>query len=227
MSAFFQFQRPHGGNLGANFGKEMASRGRMRCPLNGEHRGLGARIGPLHQFVDHNDRSEQIVWGFDVAIHQEVVERFEREGFTGFRTNSAHVTFADGSTSDEYREFIVTGWGGVAPPESGVHLVENCLGCGRRTYSAITNFDRVSDRSQWSDEDFFIVFPFGTPYRFCTERAEKWLRASDIKSFSISIPFEAEKRWPFKMDAGFLRGPISEALPMELVLKYGKSLGLG
>jgi hypothetical protein len=137
----------------------------------------------------------------------------------------AKVTFQDGGTSDEYCEFIVTGWAGVAPLESGVHVVEDCPGCHWKKYGAIENFDKVIDLREWTGEDFFIVWPF-SKHRLCTERAAAWLKRSTLKSFDVVEPFERERRLPFTMKAGFPRGPLSEVLPDDLAIRYGRPLGL-
>lgn len=64
------------------------------------------------------------------------------------------VRFRDGSETKEYREFVVTGWAGIASPESGAQLVQSCTGYPYMEYSAITNYADVVDWSQWTGEDF-------------------------------------------------------------------------
>lgn len=225
MVPFYQFESTFAAELSVDFSKEFRQWESTPCPVSREHKSTKHRNGPLRHFVKHNKRDEKIIWGFEVAVHQSVIEQFDRQGLTGFRTKPATVTFLDGATSDEYREFIVTGWAGVASPESGVHVVASCPGCKWKNYSAITDFEKVIDWSQWTGEDFFIAWPF-SKHRFCTERAADWLRSSGIKSFSIQNPFEREKRRRFVMDAGFPRGPLSEDLPEDLAIKYGSPLGL-
>ena len=225
MVPFYQFQSTFAAELSVDFNSESRQWERTPCPSSPEHKASRRRIGPLHHFVKHDKRDEQIIWGLGVAIHERVIEQFQREGFTGFRTKPAKVTFRDGETSDEYLEFIVTGWAGVASSQSGVQVVATCPGCKWKNYSAIDDFEKVIDWDQWTGEDFFIVWPF-SGHRFCTERTANWLRASGLKSFSIENPFERERRKRFVMDGGFPRGPLSEALPEDLAIKYGRPLGL-
>jgi len=175
--------------------------------------------------VNHNDREQKIIWGLDNAIHQDVMEQFERQKFTGFRTCPAQVTFADGGTSDSYREFVVTGWGGVAQPESGVHVCEECPGCKWKLYGGVTDWDRVIDPKQWQGEDFFVVWPFVT-HIFCTARVADWLRASGLKSFTIGTPFAKEKRRPHITDSVYPRVALSQYFPQDLAIKYGRPLGI-
>lgn len=225
MISFFQFQAPDESELSADFQTEFRQWERFPCPVNPSHKAMRRRMGPLHHFLKHNDRNQQIVWGLQITMHKNAIEELEHQGFTGFRTNPAEVTFRDGVTSNDYLEFIVTGWAGVARPESGVRVIESCPGCKWQKYSAITDFEKVVDWSQWTGEDFFIVWPF-SHHRFCTERAADWLKSSGLKSFSIVTPFEREKRKRYVMEGGFPGGLLSETLPEDLAIKYGRPLGL-
>jgi hypothetical protein len=93
------------------------------------------------------------------VIHEQFLADFNREGFSGYRTQSATVRSRDGSVSEEYRRFIVAGWSGIVSPELGVQLIDGCPGCMHKTYSPITDFDRIVDWTHWNGEDFFIVWP--------------------------------------------------------------------
>lgn len=154
-----------------------------------------------------------------------VIEQFEHEGFTGYRTKPAQITFLDGSTSDEYREFTVTGWAGVVRPESGMKVLESCSGCKWKNYGPITDFDNVIDWSQWTGEHFFFVWPL-TGHILCTERTAKWLQASGIRSFQIGRGFELLEKRKNRLTFGIPRGPLSDDLPEDLAIKYGRPLGL-
>ncbi|MBV8436931.1 MAG: hypothetical protein JOY95_05395 [Silvibacterium sp.] len=195
------------------------------CPAGGKHGKTCRRIGDLHHVVKHNDRQEHMIWGGVIAVHEGVVERLEREGFSGFRTRPARVTFLDGGTSDEYREFTVTGWAGVVRPESGMRLLDSCPGCLWKNYGPITDLDKAIDWDQWTGEDFFFVWPL-TRHRLCTERAAKWLEASGIRSFSLGRGFELLEKKKNSLCFGIPRGPLSHDLPEDLAIKYGRPLGL-
>jgi hypothetical protein len=135
------------------------------------------------------------------------------------------VTFLDGQTSDEYREFTVTGWAGVVHPESGMRVLESCPGCLWKNYGPIVDFGKVIDWDQWTGEDFFFVWPL-TGHRLCTERAARWLETSGIRSFVLGRGFELLERKRNSLNFGIPRGALSEVLPEDLALKYGKPLGL-
>jgi hypothetical protein len=223
--SFFQFNARSGGDLTVHFGKEFSQWRHEPCPVGGKHKSRTYRIGELHHYLKHNRREEQILWGSDIAIHASVLEKFANEGITGFRTKPAKVTFRDGSTSDEYREFIVTGWAGVVRQESGMRLLDSCPGCLWKNYGPIHDFTRIIDWDQWTGEDFFIVWPL-TGHRLCTERVAKWLEASGIRSCSLGRGFELLEKKKDCLNYGIPRGPLSEYLPEDLAIKYGRPLGL-
>jgi len=224
MISFFQFQNPSVLELLSDLEKELKHYEYTTLPGCG-HRS-GRRKSELRNFyVRHNDRNEYIIWGSELAVHASVIEKFEREGFTGFRTQPARVTFLDGQTSDEYREFTITGWAGVVRPESGMRLLDSCPMCFRKSYGPITDFDQVIDWDQWTGEDFFFVWPL-TGHRLCTERAAKWLEASGVRSFLLGRGFELLEKEKKSLYFGIPRGRLSKYLPEDLAIKYGRPLGL-
>ena len=135
------------------------------------------------------------------------------------------MRFRDGSKSTEYRELVVTGWAGIASPESGVQLEYSCTGCPYMKYSAIANYDNVVDWSQWTGEDFFIVWPMAA-YKLVTERVAWWLLANNVKSVRLEGGFTERGGQPILSTRGFTVGCLSDYLPEDLAIKYGRPLGL-
>jgi len=165
-----------------------------------------------------------MIWGWTggCAVHESLLAEYEQEGFTGYRTKPATILFRDGQESNEYREFIVTGWAGVASRESGVQLLEECPGCFRRQYSAIKDYDRLIDWDQWTGEDFFIVWPMPR-FALVTKRVSAWLKRRKVKSFSLS---RLEDIPDIVANLGFTVVSLSESIPEDLAIKYGGPLGL-
>ena len=227
MVSFFQFESPSAVELLSDFGKQFRQWEYRACPIGGKHKTRHRKDVhvPLQFFVNHNDRNEYIVWGTEVAAHASVIEKLEREGFTGFCTRPAEVTFNDGKTSDEYREFTVTGWAGVVRPESGMRLLESCPSCLWKNYGPMTDFSQVIDWDQWTEEDFFFVWPL-TRHRLCTGRAARWLQGSGLRSFRLGRGFEMLEKEKKSLNFGVPRGPLSEVIPESLAIKYGRLLGL-
>jgi hypothetical protein len=196
-----------------------------QCLISTEHKLGRRRIGPLSLEVKHNRREEQIIWLWlgGLVVHEQLLDAFQEQGFTGYRANPATVRFRDGVISTEYLEFIVTGWAGIASPESGIRLVESCPGCPRKRYSPITNYEKVIDWSQWTEEDFFIVWPMAQD-KLVTKRVAEWLLARKVKSFRLEDGFALQKKLmsPLKLRGGRL----SDWFPEDLAIKYGRPLGL-
>jgi hypothetical protein len=225
MISFYQIQRSPKYELHGDWGGSAKQFKYTACPKEGAHKLRGRRTVQLHYAVKHNDRNEHIIWGMEVVVHASVAEKLTQEGFTGFRAEPAQVTFLDGVTSDEYRVFTVTGWAGVVRPESGMRLLDSCPDCLWKDYGPITDFSQVIDWDQWTGEDFFIVWPL-IGHRLCSERAAKWLEASGIRSFCLGRGFELLEKDKRSLCFGIPRGPLSEYLPEDLAIKYGRPLGL-
>jgi hypothetical protein len=197
------------------------------CPITKDHRDGHRRTDPLYLEVRHNRREELIIWawGLGFAIHQQILDEFKSEGFTGYRTMPATVRFRDGSVSNEYYEFLVTGWAGMVSQDSGVHLVKSCPACCWKEYSAITNYQKVIDWNNWTGEDFFIAWPI-PGYRFVTARVAQWLLARKPKSFRLEEELADRARDSIISKLGFGCGRLTNYLPEDLANRYGKSLGL-
>jgi hypothetical protein len=173
--------------------------------------------------MSHNRREELMIWWlFGCVIHERLADEFEQQGFTGYQLRQATICFRDGHRSNEYHELIVTGWAGMAPIESGIHLIETCPACRYKRYSGITNFDMLIDWSQWTGDDFFIVWPRPSS-KLVSERVGQWLISRKIKSFRLSS-FQDLDQMVEKF--GSSPGLISDYLPEDLAIKFGRPLGL-
>ena len=225
MNTFYNLTWPLSEHLRADNNKARGERVVNTCPISTDHSDGSRRISPLYLELKHNRSDEQMIWGAGVAMHEQLLREFRKEGFTGYRIKPALVRFRDGSTSDEYSEFVVTGWAGMASPESGIKLLQSCQGCQWKRYSAITDFDKVIDWSQWTGEDFFIVWPLGAR-RLCSERVAQWLLDRRIKSMRVECGFAEIARDPLFAKLGYVGGRLTNYLPEDLAVKYGTPLGL-
>jgi hypothetical protein len=222
---YFNLTFPLTERLLADNNKAQGERELIRCSLNPEHYSVDRRISQLYLELRHNNRNEKIIWGAGCAIHEQVLEAFEKQRFTGYRTKPALVRFRDGSISTQYHEFIVTGWAGIASPESGIRLTVTCPACLYKEYSAITNYDKVIDWSQWTGEDFFTVWPVVT-YVFCTPRVAEWLLRETVRSVRIEERLAGRARHAGLSRLGFAACRLSNYMPEDLAMKYGRPLGL-
>jgi hypothetical protein len=147
---------------------------------------------------------------------------FEQQGFTGYRVGPATVRFRDGVVSNEYSELIVTGWAGMASPDSGIQVVKSCPACHWKKYSGITDVEKLIDWSQWTGEDFFIVWPL-PKFTLITERVAMHLLNTNVKSFHLKGLADDDRRVG---SSGFTVGRLSGSIPEDLAIKYGRPLGL-
>jgi hypothetical protein len=223
MVTYFSLRGPDSEKLLGN-NESYGNRESRPCPITTEHLDGSRRVGPLKVKVKHNRRDEKMIWcwAFGTLVHEELLAEIEREGFTGYRTQPAEVTFQNGSVSAEYREFIVTGWAGIALPESGVRIAKSCPGCHWKKYTPITNYERLIDWTQWTGDDFFIVWPM-PHWILITDRVAEWLLSHDVKSFQLTSLDDWDQP---AGKSGFTVGRLSNFLPEDLAIKYGKPLGL-
>lgn len=228
MTTYFNLRGPFSEHLLADGSQSApgvkAQKEIIRCIVNREHIDRRRRVSPLFLQVKHDRRDEEMIWswGDGYVVHEQLLAEFEQQGFKGYRTGPATVQFGDGSISDLYREFIVTGWAGVAPPESGIRVVESCPGCYWKRYSPIANYEKLIDWSQWTGDDFFIVWPMPL-LTLITSRVAQWLLSHNVKSFHLQ---GFEDRPPLITSLGFTVGKLSEFLPEDLAIKYGGPLGI-
>ncbi|HLK68686.1 MAG TPA: hypothetical protein VKU19_34885 [Bryobacteraceae bacterium] len=159
-------------------------------------------------------------------IHSSLLDEFERRGFTGLRCRPALVRFRDGYLSKDYCQAIVAGWGGLARAESGIQLVEGKCHPGYWSYTDLEDASQLIDWHEWSGDDFFIVWPLPN-YRMITARVADALASLGVKSYQLGSPSDLERRArPKYFASGYSVGPVSEHMPMDVAIKYGKPLGL-
>ncbi|MGO9337815.1 MAG: hypothetical protein ACLPY1_09935 [Terracidiphilus sp.] len=223
MITYFNLHAPDSERLLADC-NSYDNRESLPCPLTTEHLDGSRRIGPLSVEVSHNRFDEMMIWCWveGRVVHQRLLNEFERQGFTGYRTEPATVRFRDGSLSTDYREFIVTGWAGIAAPQSGIRVKKSCPACHWKKYTGITNYEELIDWSQWTGDDFFMVWPL-PHYVLVTDRVAQFLLGSGVKSFRLGGLDDSDQQVGA---AGFNVGRLSNFLPKDLAIKYGSPLGL-
>ena len=195
------------------------------CPV-ADHRSV-RRVREAAIEVSHSKRDQLMIWlvSGEVAVHRTVLLEMENQRVSGYRSRPATVQFRDGSVSTDYSEIIVTGWAGVAPVESGIRLVEECPGCHRKRYSGLQDSDKVIDWTQWTGDDFFIVWPL-PKYILITKRIVDILTAMNVKSYRLGGLRRYENRNIPVSRQGFAVPPLSNFMPEDLALQYGGRLGL-
>ncbi|PYV84977.1 MAG: hypothetical protein DMG93_02985 [Acidobacteria bacterium] len=195
------------------------------CPITTEHMDRDRRLSDLCVKVSHSRRDELIIWCWveGCLIHKSLLLEFERSGFSGYRLRPASVRFRDGYVSEDYQELIVTGWAGVARLQSGIRIVKNCPACHWKKYSGITDVENLIDWSQWTGEDFFIVWPM-PGFMLITERVAELLLRLKVRSFELRDLYHDFDQWI--LNSGYTVSRLSNFLPEDLAIKYGAPIGL-
>jgi len=170
---------------------------------------------------------DDVIWTWESTclITERVVKIFREAGLTGYELKPATVRFKKqpDKKAPKVWELVVTGWGGMAPPESGIRLVESrhCEGCGRLKlrYKGPCDPTLLIDESQWDGSDFFFVWPF-PKFRFVNERVAALVRSEKITGVVLKPPEDLEN-----LD-GAIVGSLSRRFPDARAKEIGEPLGI-
>jgi hypothetical protein len=169
-----------------------------------------------------NVRDIAWTWYSECLVQESVLQLFEENGFTGYGTRPVQARFRRHPelSPPKLWELRITGWGGIAPPESGVRLVESCDGCGLLRYSVPRYPERIVDRSQWDGSDFFFVWPMPL-YFLVRERVAECIRRSGFRDAELiptaQLTFRSGRLGP---------GRLSDWLPVDRARAIGEPLGI-
>ena len=187
-------------------------------------------------------RTPDLVWtAWDLLVQDRVAQMFKEQGFTGFELRPASVRWKVGkpdfdrtyddddspgiSTRDALRleiptlwELLVIGWGGLAPPESGMRPVP-----GSSEWEGIPNWAHVIDASQWDGSDFFMVWPYPL-FRIVTDRVARFIKKHKLTGAKLIAP-ERYRRHPWLIP-GADPGRLSELMPEPRAREIGEPLGI-
>jgi len=240
---FYRFYGP-GSTRGLAEVEDKRFEGGRSCPLDPHHRFLGHRIS--YELLLTRRPVPDVVWAWtaECFIQDHVLRWFREMGFTGYEVREVPaVRFkvrakerdwcddnpglrredAESEQIPKLWEFVVTGWGGVAPEESGIRLVDKCPGCGGREYTSETDATKLVDWSQWDGSDFFRVYP-KTNYLWVTEQTARVLRKRKLKGVRLVSPAELNAR-PIRPD--YCSGsPLKYWMPDEKARAIGIPLGI-
>jgi hypothetical protein len=152
------------------------------CPLHSEHQRAGRRRSDLSVFVSE-PATEDFVWTWysECLVGSRVEEILRTNQVTGFELRPAIVN-SDASTNDGIRlsELIVTGWGGIAPEESGIRKIADCDVCGFLRYSCFTEPQNLIKVDAWDGSDIFMVWPLPR-YIFISEYIHQRKACRDLQ----------------------------------------------
>ena len=157
----------------------------ITCTLCPDHQRPGRRIGTLEvSFSDSASDDVLWTWYSECLMKVEIADHLANARLTGFELKIANVIDRSLQTSEIYSEFTITGWGGVARPESGITLIQKCSVCGMLIYSGVNNWPNLIDWEQWDGADFFMIWPLPR-YIFTTARAVELMRQMRLTGVSF------------------------------------------
>jgi len=167
----------------------------IRCTEPSHEAWSGRRLSPLSLKLGAPALNDFVwSWFYDVVINDRILEILLNHGDSGFETRPApaRARRKRDPAVPPLHELIVTGWAGLAAPESGLYVKEACPKCHFRSYG-IERPDRLIKSTTWDGSDFFMVWPL-PQWKFVSERLAEILRrerATGIKlrpAEEITIP---------------------------------------
>lgn len=163
------------------------------CPANPEHVFGSYRQGPLYIILPSIKVPPMFwSWASECIITEPIVELLMRADVSGYRLERVIPTGVRRGDKDLSKvpplfHLIVTGWGGMASPRSGLKLIEKCPACGFTRYADISNPGELIDSNLWDSSDLFFIWPL--PRRiFITQRVADLLKRNRIRQFLLVAP---------------------------------------
>jgi len=92
------------------------------CPVYPEHRRGGRRTTDLKVVLPKRQTFDVMwTWHNECLLQQRALDALRQKGFTGFEVKPVEARFKRRAPSEPPRfwELVVTGWAGMASPESG------------------------------------------------------------------------------------------------------------
>lgn len=196
------------------------------CPLEDGHRYSSGRLNELSVILPSPHVADLMnTWYSEWMLSDRTVEIFASAGLTGYTLRPVHVTgYRHGPKEADVprlRELVVTGWGGVARPESGMRPLSRCPGCNMIEFSDHTDPGKLFDVGQWDETDFFRIYPL-MGYVFVTDRVRQLIQQHQLKYAKFLLPGQLP---PGPLDSVCAR-PLSEILPEPMASEIGKPLGI-
>lgn len=191
------------------------------CPINPDDRRAGKRITDLSIVLPHRNVPD-VVWVHYCVIQDRILRLFREAGFTGFDVLPVEARYE--MSSDEppkLWELRVTGWGGMAPPESGIQLVEHCPACGFLKYSGASHPELLVKESQWDGSDFFMIWPL-PKFIFVTDRVADVVRNNQL----TGVKLQRLSSLNLRGDETYSPGRLHHYMPEVRAHELGDQLGI-
>ncbi|MBX3329346.1 MAG: hypothetical protein KF722_03010 [Nitrospira sp.] len=183
---FWHVNSPESGTKLAEWAEEV-DLDSVHCSANSGHQRAGKRITDLSVILP-NAPVEDVVWTWysECLVQDHILRLFQRYQLTGYEVKPVQARFKrpSGDSPPTLWELVVTGWAGMAAPDSGVKQIEYCPACRLRSYSPYTDASRLIDSRQWDGSDLFMVWPLPR-YIFVSDRVVEILRNHTVSGIRI------------------------------------------
>ena len=197
------------------------------CPANSGHQRAGKRITDL-KIVLPRRAVEDFIWfefGGECTINDKVLRFLLDHGVTGFEVKPIKARFErSGESPPVLWELLVTGWGGMAHPDSGIVFdqAKSCSVCGLLRYTQASNYAKLIDPTKYDGSDIFMVWPMPT-YIFISDRLHGLMTSANLSG----VRFEKLEDLPHnRFDSGFGPGRLSYWMPEKRATELGRDIGI-
>jgi hypothetical protein len=224
-SQFWHFGSPEETSKLAQWANEEVDLEGVICPADDGHQRAGKRLTDLSVTLP-GDRCTDIVWTWynECLLTDRALQLFQAYNFSGFEVKPVKAVFKTRMKEPpRLWELIVTGWAGMAPPESGIHLIEHCEACGHKQYSAWTVPERLIDPSQWDGSDFFMVWPL-SGHIFITDRVRRAIYEQALTGMELKPA--RDLIFPEILPPTISPGRLSYWMPEQRARTLGEPLGI-
>ena len=216
---------------------------RIPCKLKPDSHRLHRFVGPVDVLLTSKRITDFVrTYYGEFLVQDRVLRMFREEGFTGFEvhpvTARMKIRAREVDPCDDFSgvserqaervqvpvfgELVRTGWGGHAPPESGIRLLERCPDCGYSNYTSWDDPAYLVDEKQWDGSDFFVVWPLPLLV-FVSDRVARFIQREKLTGVR-PIPIEQMGVSPHIRTAS--PGRLKLWMPEEQARELGEPLGI-
>jgi hypothetical protein len=199
---------------------------RVTCPVNAHHRRAGRRLADLSVTLPRGTVQDFVwTWYSECLIQDHVLQLFRENKFTGFDVKPVVARFKSprGGNPPRLWELVLTGWGGLAKPESGITRVEFCGACHFVHYSGIKDASYLVDDKQFDGSDIFMIWPMPA-HVFITERVADCIRDCRLTGVVLKPSCDIKQN-PAVID-GYGPGRLSDWMPEARARVLGEMSGI-
>ena len=173
------------------------------------------RTAELHDFIWFDYTGESV-------IQDRVLQILRDYHVSGFEIRPVRARFEGSNKAPPTLwELVVTGWAGMAKPQSGILLdaSSSCLECGYLHYTSLQNPEELIDTRCWDGNDMFMLWPMPTSL-FVTDRVIAILQEHHLTGTRHIHISELRKT------DGFTPGRLRYYMPEDRAKALGNPLGI-